>query len=289
MKIVASIVVCILLFFAANKAKGRALADRAAWGSADEAMFVPPPHLAQIYSAGYNELAADTLYIRSLIYGNLFDKQNTERGYRHLASYLDATLAADPYFQYAYQYAAQTVTHRNGAANQEEYKRSLDYSLRGHAALPMVWRFPYAAGLRYYLDLRDSDKTIQAEYKEKGVGLIEHAINLPEAPVSSLVKELSSFTKQIGKRDRAMRQLRQAIAQETNEQKRQVLLRHYRGLAGEEFPTEEARTLDKLVDSWRQQLPFDTIHMHLLLGPPPPSTITLRTDVNAASILGFQR
>ncbi|MCK4545841.1 MAG: hypothetical protein KAW17_00230 [Candidatus Eisenbacteria sp.] len=99
-------------------------------------------------SFGYDQVAADVMWIRGLQY---YGKQRLSRSpMPRLAEYLDAAVALDPHFIAAYIFGGIVL-----AQDLNQGDAAVDLLLRGIAANPKSWELPFELGFLLYITLDD--------------------------------------------------------------------------------------------------------------------------------------
>ena len=168
-----------LLGFMAAATHRRALALRTADVPSPHT-FVPSPALGRALTVGENELAADLVWIRSLIYYGDGITRNT--GLPDVDRLVALINHLDPWFRRPYLWGAHAVTYRKQKPTQEEFESSIEVLRRGVAIFPRDWELSWLLGLRLAFDLKPKDPALSRAAREEGAGFLEKAMRVPGAP-----------------------------------------------------------------------------------------------------------
>jgi hypothetical protein len=227
---------------------------------------VPAPQIARLLSLGYNELAADFMWVRTLIYyGDGMVKHN---GMPDVEKLLALINTLDPRFRYPYVWGAHATTFRSaGAATQDEYRASLAVLRRGVDAFPNDWEMSWILGIRLYFDVKTDEEHEEAQ-KEEGAAWIEHAMHLPGAPANLSLLALS-MRSALGQRDRQLEDLKEMWLTTDDDKVRAELKQRYAELVSSDAAAalEEAR--QQFVEEWQAEMPYVPPNFYVLVGPRP--------------------
>ncbi len=240
---------------------------RASVPPTEERLFVPDPRTARFMSAGYNELAADLVWARTLVYygdgmANDFSMQDVE-------PLVEVVNALDPYFRKPYLWGAYATTFRQKAATLAEFRASVDILERGAKMFPEDWELAWMLGLRYFADLTSDDPVEQRQLKEIGVTYIEHAMRMPGAP-PDLPTLAAALRGQLGQHERALRELREMILATDPGPARDKLIARYQQLSSESQALAIRAASEDFDARWKHDMPFVPSPMYVLVGPPLP-------------------
>jgi len=229
-----------------------------------EEPYAPSPAFAPIVSVGYREVYADWLSIRLTAYFG--GQQSTAEG---LATLTEAIIALDPRYHRAYEYGANAMTIASSGVTQATYLRAIAILEQGMTQFPDDWKLPYLAGEIYTVDLTTTDAKQRRAWDERGTLLTESAIRKPGAPQEAAVWVAYMQTK-LGKRDQAIRSLRELLLVTRDDDARKRLLDKLAQLEGADSAEvageiyEERRKLDA---RWLLDRPDLDSTMYILLGP----------------------
>lgn len=270
MKLVAATLLGLALLAASYPVKSQANEIRAEWPPYEEYRIVAPPRLAVITHLGYRELGADIEWARLLVY---YGTMVQDHDLIYLTKFLDNIIALDPYFYRVYGWAAQNVTYIRDRATQAEYRMSVYYLHRGLEKFPDRYDLYWQLAIRYYLDLVGDTPEETRQYKELGAHYMERAFRAPDAPPDAATLAANLLTK-VGRRDHALRILREQILATDYPQARQKMLDRYWHLSQSEDLTAELETEALSFErAWKASVPYAPRTFHVLLGPPPDPAI----------------
>jgi tetratricopeptide (TPR) repeat protein len=269
--------VILLLAAAALAVAGNLLRDdtiqrRIASEDRSDDITIPSPRVARFLSLGYNELAADLAWARTLVYYGDGMQRRTEL--RHVERLTELVNTLDPHFRRPYWWAAYAVTYRQKNVTDEELRSSVKVLERAVEVFPNDWEMHWLLGTRYFLDIKSDDPREQEKIREKGAAYIERAMRLPNAPTNLPILAASMRTK-LGQRERALRALEEMILTQTDDAARKELEERYAALASEDAREAMSEAATEFQARWKQHLPFAPPSLYILLGPRPSGSISL--------------
>ena len=117
-------------------------------GVAERALFFPPPQALRVASLGFNNVAADVIWLLTIQYigGHIFTERNLPELFRHI----DTVVTLDPHFVEAYTLGALFMNYRGG-----NIPGAIALLERGARANPRRWEPAHDLARTYYLDLKD--------------------------------------------------------------------------------------------------------------------------------------
>jgi hypothetical protein len=234
---------------------------------------LPSPAAARVLSLGHNELAADLVWLRTLIYYG--DGLVHEHGMPDVEKLIATINRLDPWFRRPYVWGAHATTFRRGDASQEEYQASVEILRRAVAIFPRDWELAWLLGLRLFYDLEPGNEDAHARLREEGAMWIERAMRMPDAP-DDLPILAAALRTRLGQKERALRELREMILVTEDDAARAKLEERYAVLASEDASAEIASEARKLDSEWREHLPYAPRSLYLILGPRPPPAFDLK-------------
>lgn len=120
---------------------------------AERALFLPPPEALRVASLGFNNVAADVIWLLTIQYigGHIF----TERNLPDLFRLIDTVVTLDPHFVEAYTLGALFMNYRGG-----NVPGAIALLERGARANPTRWEPSHDLARTYLLDLKDYPKAL---------------------------------------------------------------------------------------------------------------------------------
>jgi hypothetical protein len=126
-----------------------------------EALFVPQARYLRLLSLGYDHLAADVLWFRTISY---FGAQYaTDRSYPWLAEMCRQVATLDPRAEYVYRFCGLIL-----AWEQNDPQAGIDILAQGVTQLPQSWYLRYLLGFTYFYFLHD-DATAARHFRDAAV------------------------------------------------------------------------------------------------------------------------
>ena len=121
---------------------------RGGYAQAEEFMYLPSGKYLKPAVLGYDQLAADLLWLQAVQY--VGGKEQSVRGYKWLYHILDIVTTLDPKFDYAYQSGGVILSvyaHRIEESN--------ELLKKGYRENPGVWQIPFYLGFNHFFYLDD--------------------------------------------------------------------------------------------------------------------------------------
>lgn len=250
---------------AARLARTAAVSELSSLEIIDEP-FTPSQGATPFVSLGYRELLADLLYARLRgYYGGYYT--TTADG---IATLGEAIVAADPYFEVAYDFTAGAMTIAPIGVDQSAYQRSIALLERGIPLFPQNWKMPLLAGQTYIQDLKTEDPVQRRKWDERGVLLVESAIRKPNAPVQVSGDWAAVVRTRLGQRDRAISGLRELLLTTKDPRVQQRLTARLAVIEKQdaaEIASELYESRKQFDAKWKAVRPEVSATMYLLIGP----------------------
>jgi tetratricopeptide (TPR) repeat protein len=122
-------------------------------GVAERAIFLPPPEALRVAFLGFNNVAADGIWLLTIQYigGHIF----AERSLPELFRLIDTVVTLDPHFVEAYTLGALFMNYSGG-----NIPGAIALLERGARANPTRWEPPHDLARIYLLDLKDYPKAL---------------------------------------------------------------------------------------------------------------------------------
>jgi len=130
---------------------------RSDWPDQEELLYLPSGNMLSIISLGFDQLAADILFIKMIDYFSTH--LMTDRSYIWLYHMADLITTLDPHFRFPYIFAGLML---NLEGSQFENARKI--LTKGQQVFPDDWYFSFALGLNYFFG--SADFLTAADYLE---------------------------------------------------------------------------------------------------------------------------
>ncbi len=220
-----------------------------------EVMYVPDLRMTRFMGLGYDQAAADFLWLRTI---NYFTRHFTgDRQYTWLEHLLDQIITLDPKFRRVYHWAGTNVLYGQAFNNENALRSSRFYEL-ALKHFPDDAEAAYRLGLNYYIEMHGKTPEEDREFKEKGLSYLELAANIPNSPpnIQNLVASIST---RMGKSQVALQYYIDLYIRSDDEVEREVLASRIEKMRkestqGEDFAL-EAIDFQK---RWRDEFPYLT-------------------------------
>lgn len=228
-----------------------------------EVVFVPDRRLSRIMGLGYDQAAADLLWLRTISY---FSKRFLHsRTYDWLEHFVHQIIDLDPHFRKVYHWAGASVLYGRRFTNENVRLSNRIYE-RAMAQFPDDYEPPYRLGLNYYIEMRGSDAAEKRHFKEQGLAYLERAANAPDAP--TLIRNfVASISSKLGKTQLARQYLIDMYLAATDPGVRESLKARITAL-DEASGAQSAEVATAFQDAWQGTYPYVTASIYALMGEP---------------------
>jgi hypothetical protein len=220
-----------------------------------ELFYLPSSKHIKPFVLGYNHIAADMIWIKTISY--FADQFVGGQDYRYLEKLLYIINDLDPMFEKVLLWGGSVLIYNGMWITEERIQRSTDFLKYGWEKIKNAdlkyrhdreyWRIPHMIGFNYAIELRDI---------KKGLPYIEEVAKIPQAP-SFYKTWVSTLHKRAGEKENAVKSLereliienlRTALSQEIDESLRKQIIgrlkKYYTELYDEEFAK---KRLDELI------------------------------------------
>lgn len=243
-----------------------------------QSYYLPAPGVLRALTFGYNELAADLLWVRTIAY--FADHVAGDRDMRHLARYLDTTRALDGHFYAVYRYGGAMLTA--GSQDNAMVLRAIRLLEAGHRSFPKDHKIAMRIGTLYMMDLRTRSPQERRKWRMRGANWLHRAVLLGASQpwLPSLAAQM--YTRE-GQRQLAIMRLRELYAViQAPETRRQIAnkLRELQAAGMGERLHKQAERFQAA--QARAGLPFVSADLYGLLRLPAPIPFTLGTPKEAS-------
>ncbi len=229
-----------------------------------EVVYVPDRRQLRLMTLGYDQTAADIVWIRTLEYFASHFKG--DRKYPWLEHFLDQIISLDPDFSKVYHWAGANVLYGRRFTNENVLRSNRFYELALKNS-PDDFEAAYRLGLNFYVELRSDDVEQTKRWREKGLYYLERAANTPGAPGRTR-KLVAAISNKLGKRQLALQYLVDLYVQTTDTQKKEDIkarIDHLKKEMGRSGIAEQAMAYE---NSRSQTFPYVPSSMYALLGEP---------------------
>lgn len=264
----------VALVFAEDAANRR----RARFPAGEDLLYLPRPSALHVMALGHDELAADLVFIRGLVY---FGSQLEDKGdYRWLESYLDTITKLDPRWKTPYRWAGVATMYNGKKITNESVMLSNHFLERGVAQFPDDWELPFMLGCNYLFELHSDDARQKEEWRRIGGQWVQHAALVGGGP-SWVPLLAATIMRQEGQDEAAVRHLEEVYVSTEDERTRQQVRNELVALHAKIDLAREARERGAFEAEWRASLPYVPADLFVAIGAPRPP----RMDVAALSPL----
>ena len=270
--------------FGATALYARAGARRAfeAVATNEDRYYLPPATWLRAFSMGYNEAAADLVWVKTIVYFGeraVFQTRGAKRApaapepasAQFTENYLAVVTALDPRFRGAYDDGARLTMYQKGRITRRTVDMAMELLRRGIAQFPDDGSMTFSLGFLSYYEIQPFLAAGSAELKAakaEGARLIVRAASLPGAPPYVALMS-STLLRREGLDDLVIEHLRAMLLQETDPEIRASLAAQLRSALGKAAERDIAITA-ALERRWREEMPFVPFDAFLMLQPEVP-------------------
>jgi len=239
-----------------------------------ESYHLPPAPVMRALSLGYNELGADLLWLRTIVY--FADHLLGDRDLRYLDRHLRNILVLDEHARHVYRFGASMLVMQGERSTNREVLAAIRLLERGHRLYPEDWRFPLYIGVNYLGRMRSNSKVKRGRWKLMGADWIRRAV-LTGAPMPWLPSLAAKVYSQQGKRDLAILHLQEIYhTAQTDKMKAQIAAK-LRNLQAAKVADAVKRTTTALREArTRGPIPYVPPDLFVLVGLPELGPFSLR-------------
>jgi tetratricopeptide (TPR) repeat protein len=232
--------------------------------------YLPEPSAMRVMSLGHNELFADLVWIRQIIY---FGDEFTRRGdFRFVDRYLRTAIALDPSFRRLYAWAGISYAASGVEVTNAMVRQSNEFLELGLKRFPNDWELNFMLGVNYIHELKTTDERQKQAWKLKGAEHIRRAALAGGGPAWLPVLVATILTKG-GETEAAIRHLEEILLTTDDEAVRTHVTNKLKQLRLAALPEME-RHREEFARRWHAQLRYAPADLYVLLGEPPAEVRT---------------
>jgi hypothetical protein len=260
-------------------AQDAALERRARFPAAEDLLYLPQPSALHAMSLGHDELAADLVFIRGLVY---FGTQLEQKGeYRWLENYLDTITQLDPRWKTPFRWAGTATMYNGRPITNAAVTMSNHFLERGAQQFPDDWELPFMLGSNYLFEMKSDDPKQREEWRRIGGEWIRHAAIVGGAP-AWVPLLAATIMREEGRQEAAVRHLEEVYVSTQDEKTRAQVRNLLVSLHAKIDLEREERERKAFETAWKSTLPYAPADLFVAIGAPRPP----RMDVAALSPLG---
>jgi len=254
--------------------------DNASFAMNQEVVYVPDVMQLRLLTMGYDQAAADFVWLRTLSY---FARHfTTDRQYPWLEYLLEQIIELDPHFTRVYHWAGANVLYGRRFTDENVFRSNRFYEL----ALkndPDDVEAAFRLGMNYSFELKGASDEQKDEFKRKGLAYLEMAANNPKSKhkLRSLVAGIAG---KLGLHHLELSTLVDKLLHTTDATERQHLEERIIELESNLKRAGITKTAKRFEANRKRFLPYDdpSGHLFIQLGEPDADVIT---DVHWRTLL----
>ncbi len=281
------------ILFLIGKTRAAAVTSYETAMTSDERYYLPPSSWMKLMCLGYNEAAADLVWLKTVVYfGGRFAQRRGDTA-NHTANYLLTAVDLNPEVRTFYLTgAALTMFQNSGQVSEATVKMAMALLERGIEAFPDDGEIHFALGFYHYYEMRpfmprDHEDPKRKFHNEIGTKYIRESALMENAPDYAAALS-TSLQVEHGMADVTIQHLKNLLLQETDPEIRNVLMIGLRAELGKAAERDILES-DKLVKKWKEDLPYVPFRFYLLLQPEVSLDETLDPLHQTNQILGLSQ
>lgn len=228
-----------------------------------EVVYVPDDQIVRVLTLGYNQAAADLLWLRTVDY--FAQNFRGKRTYRWLNYFLEQILRFDPKFGAVYHWAGANVLYGSFFKREDVLASNHFYAL-ALERFPDDYEAAYRLALNYMVELRTDDPEEKRRFQEIGLGYLELAAQQPKAP-PQMRNLAASFSRQLGHTQLAQQYLLDQYMHAEDELTRASLLDRLHSLDAESA-AQSAQEAERFHTHWQANFAYVPATLYALMGEP---------------------
>lgn len=198
---------CLVIAYLQTRSEAATIMTNASLVETRETLYVPDTRTTRLIFLGYDQAAADFIWLRCLEY---FSRHfTTDRRYDWLTHFVDQVIELDPRFRRVYHWAGasvlygQTFTDNNVRLSNRFYTAALQqFPGDSEAALRL--------GINYYVEMKGQNEEEHRKLQERGADYLEMAANIPGAS-PQILQFVASVRSKLGATTLALQSLLQLL------------------------------------------------------------------------------
>ena len=242
--------------------------------AAQQEFNLPPVSILRASTFGYNELAADLVWVRTINY--FTDQLFRSKEMVHIKKYLDTIIALDSQFKEIYIYGPSMLLSLRGLKyTNREVMSAIEILKQAVEAFPEDWSFPKMLGSYYLFELKGKDTAEKDSFSRQGAEWIRRAalLGAKEPWLTSLAAKVLS---QQGQRELAIRHLQEMYMTTQNDKVRQEIRMRLMALKEEQLASDLSQAGNQFVDRFNKSpLNYIPANLFILLDPRQPEAFSL--------------
>src|SRR4051812_21483007 len=256
-------ILCALTALAQDGANAR----RAQFPPGEDVLYLPQPSALHALALGHDELAADLVFIRGLVY---FGSQLEQKGdYRWLENYLDTITELDPRWKTPFRWAGVATMYNGKPITNQAVLLSNHFLERGVKQFPEDWELPFMLGCNYLFELHTDDPKQRDEWRRIGGEWVRHAAIVGGAP-SWVPLLAATIMRQEGQEEAAVRHLEEVYVSTQDERTRDQVRNQLLALHAKIDLAREQRERTAFDQAWKKTLPYVPPDLFVAIGAPRP-------------------
>ena len=234
----------------------------------DDALYLPAAGAIRVLSLGHVELAADLVYLRTVVYFGT--AVLTTKKFDSLDPLFDTIIDLDPHWKRPYRWAGVATMYNGVAITPEAVRESSRYLKLGMKEFPDDWELPFMLGSNLLFETHPTDPAEKKKVTEEGAAYIQRASLVGGAP-SYMPLLAATILQRDGQEDAAIHHLEQVYYATSDDATRQEVKNRLVSLKTSVNFERAEKDRAAFEDAWKKTLPYAPSGLYVLLAPRPLS------------------
>ncbi len=240
--------------------------------------YLPPADWLRVFSLGYNEAAADFVWIKTIVYFGDIALKDWGRGQQtpvdnFTMNYMRTAAELDPKFRAIYSRGGVLTLYHRGEITEQSVKLAIEVFELGTKQFPNDGEITFHLGFMHYYEMepflpRQKNHPTRRHFKERGAYLLSKAALMPNAPQYASVLS-STLLYRLGLNNLVIEHLKALLITETNPDIRRTLAFQLKRELGKAAKRDIELT-DRIQAEWRREMPYVPFDLFLILNPGDP-------------------
>jgi hypothetical protein len=262
-----------LLLAATALTQNLALERRSRFAAEEDLLFLPRSSALKALSLGHNELAADLVVLRALVY---FGAEMSVKGdFKWLENYLQTAVDLDPEWRAPYKWAGVATMYNGKKITNPSVMLSSHFLELGVQHFPSDWELAFMLGCNYLFELHTDDRAEKDAWTRQGAEWVRHAAIVGGAPPWVPLLAATILRKE-GQEEAAVRHLEEVYLTTQDEKTKEEVKNRLLSLKSKLDLGKAERERTEFLKQWKDNLPYAPPDFFVIVGAPRSPSLSIR-------------
>lgn len=270
--LLAALLVGGLLAFTSDRLREQASERYASAQRYEDVYYLPPPEWLRLFTLGWDEAAADLIWMRALVYFG--DELQHGGNVENVFEYAEAIATLDPHFRAVYRWVGTAGIYRPVDVTTSDIERAVEFMERGAQLFPRDGQLAWDIGAALTFELVPllDDEEARDEARARGTPWLMAASRLGAAPEWAALSNASLLAR-IGRTDQAARHLEEMYLSVDDPALRARIAARIEELRDQAHAEAFMAAMDELEDARRRSFPYLPLGLFLMVGERPVADV----------------